>query len=629
MVMRRSEERILVASSALGLLTLLAVVACGSSDSQPSPAMGGTGGASDGPADGGEVADDAIGGGGSTSASDPTVPDEVEESGGAPNETDTVGGAGGAGGAGGTGGAGGAGNEPAAGSDGGEAGSGGATVDPCSSATRDLPDDDFVDANCDGIDGERDRGIFVSPSGEDSAPGTIDAPVLTLSRAIELATSGNVPVYVCNGSYRESVAIRAPVSIFGGYDCSRDWLRIKDHAVVESGAGLALSIQSVQGPVLIERVAFRALPGNTPGQSSQAAGIIDSPSVTLVRVELEARAGAPGAPGQPGARVSEQTALRFAAAGADSTDCVVSASPGPGCDALTPGGFDPEAVTTCAVDGLTYRLRGGRGGAGANPWLSSGRPSCVRGGTDVHPGEPGEIAIGNDVWQSVGAFSGQIGADGTDGEPASSGVGSLSGFVYQASNRGGDGKDGLPGFPGAGGPGGFGSAPGGDLCYITFKTGAGGGQGGAGGCGGGRALGGGAGGGSIALVMVNSRVELRWPRIVTDHGGRGGDGELGAMAPEIVDANGQPVRPPGAGGRTTESNQGFAGTPGGRGGRGGRGGDGGPGGGGPSIGVLYVGEAPRVSDATYSLGLPGDGGEAQSVRSAANGVTGETYEFTP
>ena len=52
-----------------------------------------------------------------------------------------------------------------------------------------LSDSDFpdlgaggtpVDANCDGVDGELENGVFVAKNGDDSGAGTIDSPVLTI-----------------------------------------------------------------------------------------------------------------------------------------------------------------------------------------------------------------------------------------------------------------------------------------------------------------------------------------------------------------------------------------------------------------------------------------------------------------
>jgi hypothetical protein len=55
------------------------------------------------------------------------------------------------------------------------------------------------------------------------------------------------------------------------------------------------------------------------------------------------------------------------------------------------------------------------------------------------------------------------------------------------------------------------------------------------------------------------------------------------------------------------------------------GGSGGPGGGGPSIGILFVGEAPVVNNADFSLGVPGNGGELMGGTPAAIGVTAQMY----
>ena len=62
-------------------------------------------------------------------------------------------------------------------------------------ATTDLPDPGFADANCDGIDGEVRGAIFVSPAGVDTDDGSIAHPVLTLAHAIMLASAARLDVY--------------------------------------------------------------------------------------------------------------------------------------------------------------------------------------------------------------------------------------------------------------------------------------------------------------------------------------------------------------------------------------------------------------------------------------------------
>jgi hypothetical protein len=51
----------------------------------------------------------------------------------------------------------------------------------------DEPDLGFVDANCDGIDGDAAGAVFVAPSGSDANPGTQAAPVQTIGAAVALA----------------------------------------------------------------------------------------------------------------------------------------------------------------------------------------------------------------------------------------------------------------------------------------------------------------------------------------------------------------------------------------------------------------------------------------------------------
>src|SRR6188768_1986555 len=59
--------------------------------------------------------------------------------------------------------------------DGGESGASTASDTPgcVPTGTSDAPDDDFLDSNCDGIDGDASHAIFVSPGGSDSADGSL------------------------------------------------------------------------------------------------------------------------------------------------------------------------------------------------------------------------------------------------------------------------------------------------------------------------------------------------------------------------------------------------------------------------------------------------------------------------
>lgn len=497
-------------------------------------------------------------------------------------------------------------------------GSAGAPGSSCNST--DDPDDDFADSNCDGVDGDASRAVFVAPKGDDTAAGNRESPVATLKRAVELATERGHAVFVCNGVYPENVVLSEAVSLFGGYDCQRDWRRVKDWAVVSPEAGVPLRIESVTAPMKIERLAFRAPGALEPSGSSQAAGVIDSPDVTFSRVEFASASGAAGLDGVPGVSAQAVQPVRPG-----------NGEPGQDCDGYsvsslcrgTPRGGFVQAIQRCTLGGVTRELRAGRGGAGANIWLALNKPAgCCstaqrrQGATGEAPGYRDDPSV---TFRSLSrADFGRTGANGSDGSVAARGFGALEGALYRATNAGGDGSHGEHGYPGRGGRGGA------SYGYVTnggfggyFKVGAGGGQGGLGGCAGGAGTGGGAGGGSIALVLVNSGVRLFVPRFVTADGGLGGHGATGGA--------GQSGHTAGSPGAARGDAAGESGQPGGDGGRGGHGG---PGAGGPSIALLYSGEAPVVRDAVYSLGRPGSGGLSHAGNAAAaHGVTGEVVNW--
>src|SRR3954471_5668275 len=60
----------------------------------------------------------------------------------------------------------------------------------------DAPDLGFVDSNCDGIDGDAAGAVWVSPTGDDAAAGTLRAPLATIQAAVDKAAATAAPVYV-------------------------------------------------------------------------------------------------------------------------------------------------------------------------------------------------------------------------------------------------------------------------------------------------------------------------------------------------------------------------------------------------------------------------------------------------
>jgi hypothetical protein len=488
----------------------------------------------------------------------------------------------------------------------------------CDQTVPDPPDDEFRDTNCDGIDGDASHAVFVSTTGSDGAMGTMAAPVRSINHALALAAEKKFAVYVCNGTYAENVVVERGARLYGGYDCARDWVRVKDRAIVRTDARLPLTIDSVADAVVIDRLAFRATSANPKafGESSQAGAISNSSNVTLSHVEFVAGDAAPGSDGAPG--TTPKLPLTIAGgAGADTVleDCYAYATQGL-CALNATGGVG--ASVACDFNGGKYEVEGGSGGIGANLWIDLGQSTCMVGSEPGGAGSFGRIRVPGRAWSLLKAGGpGEPGAPGADGAGASAGIGSLRGALYSATNVGADGTWGEPGRPGSGGSGGMSKAPSGDLsCYPTFTPGSGGGQGGVGGCGGSPATGGGGGGGSIGLVIVNSRVALTWMSVTTGKGGDGGAGKQGGK--------GQPGGAPGAAGNAALHFRGQVGAPGGDGGLGGASG---PGGGGPSVGILYVGEAPKVTEGTFDIGVPGSGGALAGGGTAPIGVTGELYQL--
>lgn len=506
---------------------------------------------------------------------------------------------------------------PSDGGTGGAEGSPNATPDECQPTSKtDDPDDEFTDANCDGIDGDARHAIFVSPDGFDSDIGSIEKPVQSIGQAVLLAKDEGLAVYVCNGTYRENVVVDAPVSVYGGYDCTREWKRTKDVAILQSGAGLPLLVKNVNGKVHLERLAFRAPEAVGAGQSSQAAAIIGSSDVSLSQVELKAGSGTAGVAGAKGADAYASPPSPSARGASTTTSYCYTpdagGSPGAYCDSFASGGYSATTTQVCAGG---FEMRGGRGGAGANVWLTKNKPLCFKGG-GAYGETPylGQYRTGSGSWTPVSsAKSGADGTDGADGAAAAFGIGSIAEGIYSATNVGSDGAPGQPGWPGRGGVGGYSAGHSGDVCASDYRVGSGGGQGGLGGCGGGRATGGAAGGGSVALVVIDSTVSISGARISVGDGGAGGDGAPGGAA--------QPGAYGAPGGSAQSST--YQGAQAEAGGNGGAGGDGGPGGGGPSIAILYQGAMPEVSDAVYEIGSPGDGGQAFSGPNGPMGSTGE------
>jgi len=441
-------------------------------------------------------------------------------------------------------------------------------------------------------------GVFVSSSlGSDDHPGTMDRPVRTMSRAIDLAQKGAQRVYACAEVFHEPAEIPSGVELRGGLGCADGW----------SYVGATNKTTIAPGP---DEIPLRFLPGEErggvidvravaadsaqPGGSSIAAIVLPGAAVEITRSELAAGNGAAGAAGEQGGGPGAPYQLE---PGADGL---------PGDDACT-ANVVPGGASVVMMCGDVASI-GGKGG--------DGRVIYGQDGEDGQPVPSNPDGRGDGGWgqnsSNTQCGAGHGGLGGKDGEHGLGAVGpgriTIAGWEGE---KGQDGGDGLPG-QGGGGGGGVRGPLFGECGPNQPQGGASGGSGGAGGCGGKGGKGGGYGGASIGLLSLSSDVTLRATRITTSNGGDGGRGGLWQGG--------------GLGGIGAEGGVGFWSGPGCGGGNGGKGGNGGHGGGGlggPSIGIAHVTDQPvTLDDVSIFRGKAGKGGPGGSQTVTLPGTAG-------
>jgi hypothetical protein len=476
----------------------------------------------------------------------------------------------------------------------------------CNPTDVDEPDDIFFDANCDGVDGELDNAYFVDPLEGEDAPsrGKKEEPFKTLAYALPRAVSAEKALYLAQGNYDETaLRLTRPISIHGGYaGLDGGWARGRNYVTHIRGGSIGLTVSGVDSGVVLDRLTVSSASAMGAGTPSIGVRVLGSNGVRLRYVQIIAGAGASGAEGVQGVNNTQN-----GADGGPGTNAVLgtTASGGPagagGCG-FSSGGLGGQgsasqnAQSTQGLPGLSFAgvnaTRGGDAGANTDDITSNcTHPTeCRYYGGDGGDGQPGT--------------PGDAGQDGSPGD----GTGQLTSDTWVPTF----GTDGGVGSPGAGGAGGGGGGAF-NLLGETFETsGGGGGGGGGGGCPGTGASGGGGGGASIAVLLIQSQVELESCTLETTEGGKGGAGGTGG--------NGSFGGQGGAGGRGHERTRdinsrrhiirGGEGGKGGNGGAGGRGGHGGNGGGGPSVGV-WCGPSSSVSERGTVINL-GNAGKAGS-----------------
>jgi len=460
------------------------------------------------------------------------------------------------------------------------------TCDPLEGALpADVPDDQGIDSNCDGVDGDVQLAIFVDvATGKEGQAGTPDKPLKTIASGVAAAVAAGLDqVYVSKGTYSGPLAITGGIDYFGGYDASNDWQRSLYNITKVKGGNPALTCSDQEG-FLFDGFTFVSDTAAATAGSSYGASLSNCTKATFRNCTVESGDGKPGMPGQKGA-------------------------------AGTPGGAGGDGKAGCEYQGGF-----GCGSCGKPSSGAGNQAGCAGGGnggqakndyTGGNNGDPGKGQAPGSGGTGAGAAGnngndGGVGGNGTTGPASFSAAwdGKLNPEGYEPVKAPG-GSSGTSGSGGGGG--GAGGGAGGATTCDTF--GASGGGGGSGGCGGLGGTGGSGGGGSFGFYLSSSEVLLESCKIYVGDGGDGGAG--GAGGPGGMGGSG------GAGGPGKVVHGEGAGGKGGAGGTGGAGGAGCGGNGGPSIGVTCIGTSVYVGDENTQI-VPGAKGAAGAAAGGGN-----------
>jgi len=452
------------------------------------------------------------------------------------------------------------------------------------SGGTDYPDDQFIDNNCDGLDGEWNNAVFVATDGNDSDAGTAAKPKRTIQAALNAAyyAAPKKYVIVSQGTYYESISLRDGVSVYGSYSRAHNWLRQSGFKSIISGGTTAVSANNIAEFTIIDRLYVYSADASA-GNNSHALYISNSSNALLLKnLIISAGKGGTGQDGQGAITVG--TAGAIGGNASNRTGGV--------------GGF-----SACAMGNS-----GGSGGSGGTNGSNGTGPSAGTGGS-MGAWNPFDCCNGCDSGTAGGAGgTGAVGVSGNDGTTTGS---VISG--YWKGQNGTDGGNGSAGTGGSGGGGGGGCKSWSFLFnFCPSEDGGGGGGGGGAGCGGSGGYGGKPGGASFGIFLNNASPEVVECDISTEGGGDGGSGGAGSSGGL------------GGDGGTFAEGTGEAkhGGRGGRGGDGGRGGNGGGGSGGVSYCIYRAGTSNPELDTTntYSPGLGGVGGNF-----SAEAESGDVY----
>lgn len=445
------------------------------------------------------------------------------------------------------------------------------------SEALDAPDEEGVDANCDGADGTVGVDVYLHVNGgDDSSVGSPDAPVASLGRALELAAIRGGAVLIAEGEVSpEPLELDGNVALYGGYDTTFTGPPLRKRTVfhvdsegweISGNASISLHHLTVEG-----RDAHYDSE-DTVAPSAYALRL-DVDSALLDDVEIRAGDGAPGQAGEAGELGSEG----------------IDASGKTGAAGLSCSGAQQPSYTNGANAGLPNT--GGQ--------------------------QPGQLAAALPPPTGMDGFSGASGTNAQGLPMYSNGV-----LSFGQASSGAD--SGTAGYGGPGGGTSYGCVSQGGKHYRIQ-----GGGGGTGGCPGFGGTPGTSGGGAVAVIVLRGSVDIQRSLLATGFAGTGGDGGLGGVGgngglggvPSVVEfvteaccqhpsygcAQSEVDMPATCSSDPTGLNCAAYGASGGIGGPGGRGGGGA---GGWAIGVMTLADGTVTLDTEteVNLGKAGTGG---------------------
>ena len=138
--------------------------------------------------------------------------------------------------------------------------------------------------------------IFVAKHGDATNPGTRKSPLGSIAAALEKAkTDKKARVFVCEGTYEESLELENGISIVGGLDCAGDsWKLTEKHSLLASPTSPAIHAVKIDKATRVDNFDVRS--PDATGSSGSLIGVlaVDSNALTFAKGTIAAGAATKG-----------------------------------------------------------------------------------------------------------------------------------------------------------------------------------------------------------------------------------------------------------------------------------------------------------------------------------------------